>query len=135
MKRTLVIAALLCLPACTNEEPGPTDVPPAAEQPADQPAEGQPPAEQPPAGQQPAAGAIPAGLEAFQPVLGKRLEEAEAWLQANPTTAASDPSTPVVSVRPIRIDGEELARTMDLRGDRLNVIVENGVITGIDGVY
>ncbi len=116
---SLGFALLLAAPGCKSDEPAPADGPPPASQPGD-----------------PAPGAeAPAGMEVFAPVIGKSVADAEAWLKANPTGSPEDPNTPVVSVRPIKVDGEEQARTMDMRNDRLNVIVEGGVITGLDGIY
>lgn len=74
-------------------------------------------------------------MGAFQGLIGKTVAEAEAWLKQNPTPSPDHPETNVTVVRPIRIDGEDLALTMDLRGDRLNVVVEQGKITAVDGVY
>lgn len=70
----------------------------------------------------------------FQALIGKTVAEAQAWLKANPTPSPDHPGTNVTMVRPIRIDGEDQLMTMDLRGDRVNVVVVNGKITEIDGV-
>lgn len=75
------------------------------------------------------------GEQGLQALVGKTLEEAQAWLKANPTPSPEHPGTNVTMVRPIRIDGEDLALTMDLRGDRVNVVVEGGKISAVDGVY
>lgn len=114
----LLALALLLAPGCKNEEPAPAD---GATPPASQPTEPAQP--------------VPAGLEAFAPIVGKTPAEAEEWLKQHPTASAEHPDTPVVVVRPVKVDGEELARTMDMRNDRVNVVVEQGVITGVDGVY
>ncbi len=39
------------------------------------------------------------------------------------------------TVRPVKVDGESLAVTMDLRKDRINVEVEDDKVTVVDGVY
>lgn len=73
--------------------------------------------------------------EPFQPLLGKTLAEAEAWLKAHTVRAPADGKTRVRAVRPIRIDGEPQLVSEDHRKDRVNVAVEAGKISAIDGVY
>lgn len=114
----LLAGALLVLPGCSSEE---TTDDPAAPPPASQPSE--------------TSATTKAGLEAFQPLVGQSVDDATAWLAANPTPSPDHPETNVISVRPVKVDGEEQAVTQDLRGDRLNVEVEGGVITALDGVY
>lgn len=117
---SLGTALLVLGGGCRGEDPAPAnDDPPSASQPTEP---------------SPSA-AVPPDLEAFRPVVGKTPAEAEQWLKANPTPSPEHPDMPVVLVRPVKVDGEELPRTMDLRNDRLNVVVEQGTITGIDGVY
>ncbi len=39
------------------------------------------------------------------------------------------------TVRPVEVDGEPQVTTMDLRQDRVNVVIESDEITAIKGVY
>jgi hypothetical protein len=39
------------------------------------------------------------------------------------------------TVRPVKVDGKDRAVTMDLRQDRINVEVEEGKVTVVEGVY
>lgn len=74
-------------------------------------------------------------LARFQPVVGESVATAEEWLRAQRLPSPRDPQVTVTAVRAIRIDGEEQMLTKDLRTDRLNVVVEQGAITSLDGVY
>ena len=38
---------------------------------------------------------------------------------------------PTTRIRPIKVDGEDLIVTQELRGDRINVEVQNGLITAV----
>lgn len=112
-KAALLLASALFVGAgCTSSEPAP-----------------------PPAAQTPPEGPVRDGLEPFQPVIGKSVDEAHEWLVDEKLPSPGRPQVVVISVRPIKIDGQELEITEDLRSDRLNVIVEKGVITALDGVY
>ena len=54
-----------------------------------------------------------------QELIGKTLAEAELLLPAR--------------VRPVKVDGQFYMVTQDLRMDRVNVVVEKGIITEIKG--
>jgi hypothetical protein len=77
----------------------------------------------------------------FSPLLGLSPERAEEWLKAHPTPCPGNPrlglgpqAINVVFVRPTMVDGQGVAVTADLRSDRVNVVVEHGLITSIDEV-
>lgn len=93
------------------------------------------PEKAPPPAQEPGGDSKDADLARFQPVVGKSVATGEEWLRAQKLPSPKDPQSTVTSIRAIRIDGEEQAVTKDLRLDRLNVVVEKGVITALDGVY
>lgn len=127
----LTLALTLLCGACQSDPPAEDGGSPPAEA-----GPGEAPTSRPsePAADGGGAGQVPGGLEALQPLLGKTPAEAEEWLKANRVTMASHPDTPVLTVRPVRIDGQDQAVTMDLRADRVNVVVEKGVISAIDSV-
>jgi hypothetical protein len=82
------------------------------------------------------------GLEAFSPLVGLTVEEAEKWLREHPTPNPENRDVGLrpglanaVIVRPIEIDGESLVVTDDLKADRVNVRIEKGRIKSVDNVY
>ena len=56
-------------------------------------------------------------------IIGKTVEEATAFVRR------------VVKIRVIEQDGVKNMLTGDMRTNRMNVVVENGLITSIDGYY
>lgn len=61
-------------------------------------------------------------LDQLPSVKGKTLEEAQAILLPHGVTA----------VRPLMVDGKLMMGTMDWRPDRLNVSIQDGLITHVD---
>ena len=71
----------------------------------------------------PGAGDIDSGDDTIVALVGMTLEDAEVWAGARGMT-----------IRPVRIDGEDLAVTMDYREDRINVEIKNGVVSVVQGL-
>lgn len=67
--------------------------------------------------------AIPTEFE-LSDVEGKTFDDAEEWAEANNFT-----------IRPTAIDGEQLAQTQDYRTDRINVQVDDDIVTRYCGNY
>ena len=67
----------------------------------------------------------------FSHLLGKTLEEANAELAANPVKQGL---FPVTRVRATNVDGNQMMVTMDMRTDRLNVVIKDNLITGFTKV-
>lgn len=67
--------------------------------------------------------AVPTDFE-LTDVEGKSFADAEAWAEDNNFT-----------IRPVAIDGESLAQTQDYRTDRINVQVDNDIVTRYCGNY
>lgn len=67
--------------------------------------------------------AIPTDFE-LADVEGKSFEDAEDWAENNG-----------FSMRPTAIDGEQLAQTQDFRTDRINVQVDDDIVTRYCGNY
>ena len=61
-------------------------------------------------------------LDSLPSVKGKTLEEARQILEPHGITA----------VRPLMVDGKLMMGTMDWRPDRLNVSIQDGLITHMD---
>ncbi len=72
----------------------------------------------------PPAPQVAPDLVAFSPLVGLTLEAARAWVVARPELGIS-------VLRVLREDGVEQPHTLDLRGDRLGVAVERGVVTAV----
>ena len=56
-------------------------------------------------------------------LVGMTLADAEAWAGSRGLT-----------IRPVKIDGEDLAVTKDYREDRINVEVNNGIVIAVQGI-
>ena len=63
-------------------------------------------------------------IEDLPDVKGQTLEQAEATLKPHG----------INRVRPTSIDGKAIAGTMDLRPDRLNVAIKDGVISSMGSI-
>lgn len=127
--RGLTLGFVLACGACKSE---PESSSPAEQGPTSQPSDPQP--GEAPTSQPSVSGAVPVGLEALRPIVGLTPEAAGAWLKEHQVSVGERPETPILIVRPIRIDGQDQVVTMDLRNDRVNVVVEQGVISAIEGI-
>lgn len=69
--------------------------------------------------------------QTFEHLLRRTIEEATATLTISPVKWGL---STITRVRVVQVDGEQMMVTADLRTDRLNVIVENNIITGFTKV-
>jgi hypothetical protein len=67
----------------------------------------------------------------FEHLLRKTIDEAEAELIISPVKYGI---STVTRVRAVVVDGHQMMVTADIRTDRLNVTVENNIITGFTKV-
>lgn len=93
------------------------------------------PAPAPPGSAESSQPAVPDELKAFKPVVGLSLEAAKTWLDENPTFGPKSPEVRVDELRATWIDGESLTVSSDFRQSRLNVALEKGLISALEGVH
>jgi hypothetical protein len=87
-------------------------------------------------GQDEQAATTPTGVSVTCPKeSGGETFEANVLVGKSLDAATAEAKNYACTVRPVEIDGEPQAVTMDVRGDRINVVVENDQVVEVKGVY
>lgn len=73
-------------------------------------------------------------MKVFFPLIGKTLDEGKKWLEENQITSPVHSYYKIKWIRGLN-DSRFTGITMDYQVERLNVRLEDGKISSIDGVY